>query len=200
MLPPTDIEICEDLELLIDIPTSCWAKLDFRAGKQSVCVNGFGDCLDSLQELALAGINIASDTGGFFRFEFDGEPECWRWTFSSLRLPANKFCTRVLVEWFPDTDQPVWTEKGDYRFERPNTPGKRLLDVWCHSDKLSKAIQTALHRLVDDDNEEIEKRWGLPFPYRTLAALDTALDTPRRPRKKFDDVAAKMVVTEKGSE
>lgn len=197
MFPPTDIVVSNDVSLQFDLPEHGWASLKLAIGSETVSINGFGDLTNALHDVAFAALSAATAGGsGFHRFSMDGEPEEWRWTINSLHRSERGFFSHVRIEWFREDNPHVIDEHGNYARARPDSPGEILFDAWCDSDQFAKAIREAYRPLEAAGPDYVEKAFGMyPFPTRTLAALDVALATPRRPvPARDDDLSAVLAV------
>lgn len=177
-----EIQVHSDIELLFEVTGHGWANLDFRVGSATLHIDGFSDIENSFEDFVFAGLGAACSTHRMTEFCLDGEPVHWVWSLTHLWRSDLGAYTHVHVEKYPD--KPFWSAlDSDQKMRRTvnDMPGEMLLDVFCDSNALAGAIRKAFAPFETSGLEEFEKRWGLyPFPVQSLAALETALKTPRR--------------------
>jgi len=179
MFPPKNIVVSDDVSLEFDMSRNGCASLAFSIGPDEVKIDGFTDMKNSFHDFAFAAISAAScGREGFIRFNLDGEPTTWRWTVHSCVTKSLGYFSNVRVEYFDDGNPVIIDDQGQYVRRFPDVPGKVLFDAYCKSEAFSHAVRRAFEPL-EKMGQTFEEVWCYhPFPTRTLAALDAALDTP----------------------
>ena len=142
-----------------------WAACSLSDGKSS-CEITASYLSDALYRLVLAGIAALS---GFnqISFSFDEEPGEYRWVISSPRL--NEFEIEILS--FPA----LW---GD----QPDSEGRSLFKTRCVPETFAKAVQSALHTVLETHGESgyLELWSEHPFPSSQFAELNRLLNENER--------------------
>lgn len=158
-----------------------WSDLDLRIGDERLRIESFSYIKNSFHDIALAGVSAACGGGqALCQFSLNGEPTEWRWTINNLFRKGLGYYSHVVVEEFPSDSFFSIDGEGRYQTTR-SAESEVIFNAFCSSEELALAIRRAFLPLEKDGILEFEKKWGLnPFPTRTLAALDAALDTPRR--------------------
>jgi len=202
MRPPDDIKVYDQVELEFDLRGVGWADLRFQVGEATLAIEWFSNLANTFHDFAFAAIGAASGGGQQnSRFSLEGEPREWRWSIrNSFRRGLGYYCHILVEEFANGGPRMMKTPDGRVVPRQPEPAGQTLFDAYCPSDSFARAVRRAFEPLDAMGADEFEKRWGLtPYPTRTLAALDAALETPRRWNDPKFHSAERVIIGANGS-